>query len=72
MDITGFFLLLSGCIFLYLTVKEENAPGIRSSVDKAQPFRCPICTYIYIFREEEEFSSCPRCGTLNKKQYDSD
>jgi len=28
---------------------------------------CSVCTYTYISTKEEAISSCPRCGSYNKK-----
>lgn len=28
---------------------------------------CSICTYTYITTKDEEFSACPKCGFINKR-----
>ncbi|MBN2190186.1 MAG: hypothetical protein JW728_03150 [Candidatus Aureabacteria bacterium] len=30
--------------------------------------RCPICAFVYIYDVEEEYSRCPRCGSINENK----
>jgi hypothetical protein len=66
-NLSGFFIFACASFFLYLTIREESFEAGENELDRTQPFRCPICAYIYVVGKEEEFSSCPRCGTINKK-----
>ena len=37
------------------------------SLDPKFIWFCSVCTYTYINTKEENFSTCPRCGSYNKK-----
>lgn len=67
-NLAGLFLFICGCLFLYLAVREESIPPAQPEPDDTEPFRCPICGYFYPARKGEELSSCPRCGTINRKE----
>ncbi len=68
LNIAGLFIFICGCLFLYLTAREESRVPFQPEPDNTEPFRCPICAYFYPAEKEEEFSSCPRCGTINRKE----
>lgn len=67
-NLAGLFIFLCGCLFLYLTAREEGRIGGVPEPDSTEPLQCPICAYYYPAEKEEEFSSCPRCGTINRKE----
>ncbi len=67
-NLAGVFLFFSGCLFLYLIIREENAAVRLPEPGGEEPFRCPICTYLYPADKGAEFSTCPRCGTINKQE----
>lgn len=37
------------------------------SLDERFIWFCSVCTYTYIDTKQEVISSCPRCGSFNKK-----
>ncbi len=57
----------SGCSFIYLLIREEGRFKPDQQANDREPFRCPICAYIYVFDKGEELSTCPRCSTINKR-----
>lgn len=40
----------------------------RVNPEQKKTCRCPICAYVYIYDSEEDFSRCPRCDSINKKE----
>ena len=67
-NLAAFFIFFCGCLFLYLAVREESREAPMPESCGAEPFRCSICAYIYMVEKGEEFSSCPRCGTINRPE----
>ncbi len=67
-NLAGLFIFICGCLFLYLTAREESRIPRQPEQNRAEPFQCPICAYYYPAEKEEELSSCPRCGTINRKE----
>ncbi|MFA6349598.1 MAG: hypothetical protein WCY12_01555 [Candidatus Omnitrophota bacterium] len=37
------------------------------ALDPAHIWFCSICTYTYINTKQDSISTCPRCGSYNKK-----
>lgn len=64
----GLQILIISCILLFLWIRAEAGRNVKIMELKTENFRCcPICTYIYIDAEKNEFSTCPRCSSINKK-----
>lgn len=66
--LAGAAIFFCGCLFIYLQIMEESRSRQPPESDRSRPFRCPICTYIYAVDKRDDLSSCPRCGTINKKE----
>lgn len=65
-ELMGAVVLASGCLFIYLWIKEEGNLHGGGYLDEKEVFRCPICAFIYVIDAGEELSSCPRCSTINE------
>ncbi len=65
-SIVGFHLLTVCCILLFLWIRTEGRKSI-PSLETENIWHCTICTYVYI-DAEDELSTCPRCGSINKKE----
>lgn len=66
--VVGLQILIFGCVFLFLWIRTEGKKSVRiPEFKKEDIWRCPICTYVYVETEHEELSTCPRCGSINRK-----
>ncbi len=67
MAIAGYAVIFLAAIFILWLV--ENKEGDRELLlDEKFLWFCTVCTYTYISTKEEAISSCPRCGSYNKKE----
>ncbi|HNX80674.1 MAG TPA: hypothetical protein PKL77_00810 [Candidatus Omnitrophota bacterium] len=64
--ITGCMLLLIGYfIIAWFFVSRRKDREI--SLDPRYIWFCSVCTYTYINTKEDTITTCPRCGSYNKK-----
>jgi len=59
------FVLISVVLLIWLLVKIQKDKNL--SLDPKFIWFCSICTYTYINTKEEAITTCPRCGSYNKK-----
>lgn len=65
--VAGYFIaLLTVVIAIWVYSKKEKEKIL--SLDPRFIWYCSLCTYTYINTKEETISTCPRCGSYNKKQ----
>lgn len=64
-----YIILILGLIFALWVIldKKRNAPGLFYS-DKDLFWQCATCTYVYVDTKHNTLSTCPRCGSYNKKE----
>ena len=60
------FILISAVLLVWLLAKMQKDKNL--SLDPKFIWFCSICTYTYINTKEEAISTCPRCGSYNKKE----
>ena len=60
------FILICAVLLVWLLAKVQKDQNL--SLDPKFIWFCSICTYTYINTKEESISSCPRCGSYNKRQ----
>lgn len=60
------FILISAVLLVWLLAKIQKDRNL--SLDPKFIWFCSICTYTYINTKEEAISTCPRCGSYNKKE----
>ena len=36
-------------------------------IERKDIWQCTVCGYVYVDAENEDFSRCPRCKSINKK-----
>jgi rubrerythrin len=60
------FVLISSVLLVWLLTKMQKDKNL--SLDPKFIWFCSICTYTYINTKEETISTCPRCGSYNKKE----
>jgi rubrerythrin len=60
------FILISAVLLIWLLAKMQKDKNL--SLDPKFIWFCSICTYTYINTKEEAISTCPRCGSYNKKE----
>ncbi|MDD2751865.1 MAG: hypothetical protein PHN59_01880 [Candidatus Omnitrophica bacterium] len=58
-------LVLGGVLVLWICAKKQKDKEL--SLDDRFIWFCGVCTYTYINTRDESFSTCPRCGSYNKK-----
>jgi len=58
-------IFLSAIFILWFTGRKQKDKELLLE-DKFLWF-CSVCTYTYISTKEEVISTCPRCGSYNKK-----
>jgi len=51
--------------FFWALNKEKKSKDL--SLDAKFIWFCNVCTYTYVNTKEELISTCPRCGSYNKK-----
>jgi rubrerythrin len=59
-----FFIILAINLFWLLS---KNKKDKDLSLDERFIWFCSVCTYNYVNTREESISTCPRCGSYNKK-----
>jgi hypothetical protein len=64
--IAGYAMVFLGAIFI-LWLSGNKLKDKKLLLDEKLLWFCSVCTYTYIITKEEEFSTCPRCGSYNKK-----
>jgi len=61
-----YVIVVLGVIFaLWIIARKEKDKDL--SLDPKYIWFCSVCTYTYINTREEKISTCPRCGSYNKK-----
>jgi len=60
------FIFISAVLLIWLLTKMQKDKNL--SLDPKFIWFCSICTYTYINTKEEAISTCPRCGSYNKKE----
>jgi hypothetical protein len=61
------FALLFIVIILALWFISRKDKDKDISLDQRFIWFCSICTYTYVNTKEDTFSTCPRCGSYNKR-----
>jgi len=59
------FISVSIILIIWLYSKKQKDKDL--SLDPRFIWFCSICSYTYINTKEDLISSCPRCGSYNKK-----
>jgi rubrerythrin len=62
-----FFLLLIAVLFAWLFAQKQKDKNL--TLDPKFIWHCSVCTYTYINTKEEPITSCPRCGSYNKRDF---
>ena len=60
------FILISAVLLVWLLAKIQKDKNL--SLDPKFIWFCSICTYTYINTKEDLISTCPRCGSYNKRE----
>jgi rubrerythrin len=60
------FILISAVLLVWLLAKIQKDKNL--SLDPKFIWFCSICTYTYINTKEDAISTCPRCGSYNKRE----
>ncbi len=64
--VAGYIIIFLAVIFiLWFTGKKQKDKELL--LDDKFLWFCSVCTYTYISTKEEAISTCPRCGSYNKK-----
>jgi len=64
--ISLYLILVTGIVLIvWLLAKTRRHKEL--SLDPRFIWHCSVCTYTYINTKEEMISTCPRCGSYNKK-----
>lgn len=61
-----FALFISFVLASWFSSRKEKDRDL--SLDPKFIWHCCVCTYTYVNTREEKISTCPRCGSYNKKQ----
>ncbi|MDD4899922.1 MAG: hypothetical protein PHT31_06200 [Candidatus Omnitrophica bacterium] len=61
------FAVLFLAVFFGLWVCAKRQKDKDLSLDDRFIWFCGVCTYTYINTRDDGFSTCPRCGSYNKK-----
>ena len=64
------YILLTIIILLTLWLADKKHKEKNLSLDDKFIWFCSICSYTYINTKEDIISTCPRCGSYNKKTVD--
>jgi len=59
------FLALGSILLIWLFSKKQKNKNL--SLDKKFIWFCSVCTYTYVSTKGDLISTCPRCGSYNKK-----
>ncbi|MGA2775455.1 MAG: hypothetical protein ABSE81_05280 [Candidatus Omnitrophota bacterium] len=62
-----FYICLCLCVILFLWVFRGKVKDKDLFLDPKFIWFCSICTYTYINTKEFNITTCPRCGSYNKK-----
>jgi hypothetical protein len=68
-----FYAAIAAYVILVLCVVLLSWIFTRKDKDKLRPldarfiWHCSVCTYTYINTKDETITTCPRCGSFNKK-----
>ena len=63
------YVLLPVGLFFALWVLFEEKDKFKSfGTSRELIWQCSICTYIYLNSRNDVISTCPRCGSYNKKE----
>ena len=65
--VSSFLVIVLGLV-LGAWIMERGQKSKELFLDKKFIWFCSVCTYTYIITKEEAFSTCPRCGSYNKRQ----
>ena len=57
--------LLTSVLLYWLFSRSQKYKEL--SLDPQFIWYCSVCTYTYINTKEDRLSTCPRCGSYNKK-----
>lgn len=62
------YLIISviGVLILWLFL-ERKRTFTKIRPEEKFVWQCPICTFFYVDSQNEEFSTCPRCGSHNSR-----
>lgn len=63
-----FFFFIIACISNMLLKTKKKHKEKPTSLQH-QVFRCPICTFVYLFDTDKEITQCPQCKSYNKKSH---
>jgi predicted Zn-ribbon and HTH transcriptional regulator len=58
-------LALTLILMVWLCVSKEKDKDL--TLDPKFIWFCSVCTYAYVNTKEEAISTCPRCGSYNKR-----
>ncbi|MDD5432929.1 MAG: hypothetical protein PHO70_08125 [Candidatus Omnitrophica bacterium] len=58
--------LFLGVLFIVWIFNKKDS-GKDLTLDPKFIWFCSVCTYTYINTKEDSISTCPRCGSYNKK-----
>jgi len=56
---------ISAILAIWLLGREQKHKDL--SLDPRFIWHCCVCTYAYVNTKEDIISTCPRCGSYNKK-----
>jgi len=59
------FIAITAMFIFWLSGKKQKDKDL--SLDERFIWFCSVCTYTYVNTKEESISTCPRCGSYNKK-----
>ncbi|OGX14905.1 MAG: hypothetical protein A2166_03410 [Omnitrophica WOR_2 bacterium RBG_13_41_10] len=59
------FIFINIILVFWLFCRKEKDKKL--SLDPRYIWFCSVCTYTYINTKEDVISTCPRCGSYNKK-----
>ncbi|MCG8431661.1 MAG: hypothetical protein MJA29_10865 [Candidatus Omnitrophica bacterium] len=61
-----YIMLLCGGLLVFWLLTRRNRDR-ELTLDPRYIWHCSICTHTYVNTKEDNISSCPRCGSYNKK-----
>lgn len=61
-----FFFFMIACISNMILKLKKKHTGKPTNLQE-QVYRCPICTYVYLFDPEKDITQCPQCKSYNKR-----
>jgi len=60
------FVFVASFLLLWVLGRKEKDRDL--TLDPKFIWFCSVCTYTYINTKEEAISTCPRCGSYNKRE----